>query len=108
MTGARRAVAAGLLLVSALAAAGLAAVPSQAPPGTSVERARAFSGDPHGSPAAARPPKERMGTYVLLAWVWISIAVLLVLVRLRVREADRTFRLGLDRAAARPPRNPEP
>lgn len=108
MTGKRRAVAAGLLLAAAFAASGFASGPPQAPPGAAVERAQSPSEVSQGSPAAARPPKERMEVYVLLAWAWLSIGVLLVLVRLRVREADRTFRMGLYRgAAASPPRDPE-
>ncbi|OGD11819.1 MAG: hypothetical protein A2Y86_01445 [Candidatus Aminicenantes bacterium RBG_13_62_12] len=58
------------------------------------------------TPAAPRPPREQMAVYVLLAWVWLSIAVLLGLLRLRVREADRVFRMGLDRAAEKTPRGP--
>jgi hypothetical protein len=45
--------------------------------------------------APTRPPKERMGVVVLLAWVWLSIAVMIGILRLRVREADRVFRMGL-------------
>jgi hypothetical protein len=45
---------------------------------------------------SARPAKERVAVFVLLAWLWLSIAVLLGLLRLRVREADRVFRMGLD------------
>lgn len=108
MTEKRRAVAAGLLLAAAFAASGLAAGPPPASPGAKVERPQPASEVSPGSPAAARPPKERMEVYVLLAWVWLSIAVLFVLVRLRAREADRIFRMGLNReAAASPPRDPE-
>ncbi len=56
-------------------------------------------------PAAPRPAKERMAVYVLLAWVWLSIGVLLGLLRLRVREADRVFRMGLERPAEKTPKN---
>ena len=69
---------------------------------------------PQAAPAAAKPAVEkappqalvippmtileRTSIYVLLAWVWLAIAVLLWLLRLRVREADRVFKMGLDRA----------
>lgn len=107
MTGKRRLIAAGLLLAAALAAPALAPAPSQEPSGaTTLTPVAAGDGVPEGSPIAARPAKERMAVYVLLAWVWLLIAVLFVLVRLRAREADRTFRLGLDRAVERSPRNP--
>jgi len=56
--------------------------------------------------AAPRPPKERMSVYVLLAWVWFSIAVLLGLLRMRIREADRVWRMGLDRASEKAARGP--
>ena len=65
------------------------------------ERAKAQPGQtavtaPKGESAVPpRPPKERMGVAVLLAWVWLSIAVLIGILRLRVREADRVFRMGL-------------
>lgn len=57
------------------------------------------------NPAAPRPAKERMAAYVLLAWVWLSIGVLLGLLRLRVREADRVFRMGLERQAEKTLKN---
>jgi hypothetical protein len=55
----------------------------------------AITAPKEGSAVPPRPPKERMGVAVLLAWVWLSIAVLIGILRLRVREADRVFRMGL-------------
>jgi hypothetical protein len=49
-----------------------------------------------------------MAVYVLLAWVWFSIVALLGFLRLRIREADRVFRMGLDRAAENKPKESRP
>ncbi len=106
MSGKRRVVVAWLILATALAAAGPAAVPAQERSRAELAPPTTGDGIPEGSPLAARPAKERMAVYVLLAWAWLSIAVLVVLVRLRAREADRTFRLGLDRAVEGSSHNP--
>ena len=97
MKGRHRAIAvAGVLLLGALLAAGWLEAEAQDAPPASVKPAAAAPG--HGNPAAARPIKERMAVYVILAWVWLSIAVLLGFLRLRVREADRVHRMGFFRA----------
>ena len=93
----------GIFLLGSLVAAGVLEARVQETPQPSLKPAAANTPGQE-TPAAPRPPKERMAVYVLLAWVWFSIAVLLGLLRLRVREADRVFRMGLDRAAEKGPR----
>jgi uncharacterized membrane protein YphA (DoxX/SURF4 family) len=105
VNGRRRAIAAaGIILLGALFAAGWLESAAQEPPPTSLKPAAAEPG--HGDPAAARPAKERMAVYVILAWVWFSIAVLLGFLRSRVREADRVHRMGLYRAGEGPAKGP--
>lgn len=105
MKGRRRAIAvAGVLLLGALLAAGWLEAEIQDAPPVSVKPAAASPG--HENPAAARPVKERMAVYVILAWAWLSIAVLLGFLRLRVREADRVHRMGLFRAGDGSPQEP--
>jgi len=102
--GRRRAIAAAsVLLLGALLAAGWLEAEAQDAPSASLKPAAAPG---HGNPAAARPIKERMAVYVILAWVWLSIAVLLGFLRLRVREADRVHRMGLFRAGDGSPQEP--
>lgn len=68
----------------------------------SVEAAAAKPPAAESTPAP-RPPKERMGVSVMLAWIWFTIAVLFWLIRLRVREADRVFHMGLQPQAGKKP-----
>jgi hypothetical protein len=88
----------GIILLGSLVAADVLEARVQETPQPSLKPASATTPGQE-TPAAPRPPRERMAVYVLLAWVWFSIAVLLWLLRLRVREADRVFRMGPDRAA---------
>ncbi len=104
MNGRRRVIAAvGIFLWGSLVASGVLEARVQETPQPSLKPAAATTPGQE-PPAAPRPPKERMSVYVLLAWVWFSIAALLGLLRLRIREADRVFRMGLDRAAERNPK----
>ena len=95
-----------LAIVPCLFAAALAAWGQDAPT-VPVEQAAIKSPVQQAEPAP-RPPRERMAVYVLLAWVWFSIVALLGFLRLRIREADRVFRMGLDRAAEKNRRSPGP
>jgi len=88
-----------LALVPALVSGRLEARAQDAPQakvGPAAEKAPAQE-----TPAAPRPARERMFVRVLLGWVWLSITVLLWLLRLRVREADRVFRMDLDKGAGK-------
>jgi hypothetical protein len=98
--GHRAIAAAGLVLLGALLAAGFLEARPQDAPQAGLKPAAAPGQE---KPAAARPAKERMAVYVILAWVWLSIAVLLGFLRIRVREADRVHRMGLHRAGEGPP-----
>jgi len=95
--------AAGIFLLGSLVASGVLAARVQEAPQASVKSATATAPGQE-TPVALRPARERMAVHVLLGWVWLSIAVLLGLLRLRVREADRIFRMGLNRAAEKTPK----
>jgi hypothetical protein len=83
------------LVLMSLLFAGVPEAHAQGTPEASVGTATVNA--PEAKPiVSARPAKERVAVYVLLAWLWLSIAVLLGLLRLRVREADRVFRMGLE------------
>jgi hypothetical protein len=106
MNGRLRTVAAvGIFLLGSFVASGILEARVQETPQASLKPAAATTPGQE-APAAPRPARERMAVYVLLAWVWLSIAVLLWLLRLRVREADRIFRMGLNRAAEHSPKGP--
>jgi len=106
MNGRFRVVAAvGIFLLGSFVASGILEARVQETAQASLKPAAATAPGQE-TPAAPRPARERMAVYVLLAWVWLSIAVLLGLLRLRVREADRIFRMGLDRAAEHSPKGP--
>lgn len=102
----RVAAAVGIFLLGPLVASGVPEARVQEAPQASLEPAAATAPGPE-TLSAPRPAKERMAVYVLLAWVWLSIAVLLGLLRLRVREADRVYRMGLDRASEKASKGPE-
>jgi hypothetical protein len=95
-----------LVIVPCLFATALAALGQDAP-AAPVDQAAIKSPVQQAAPAP-RPPKERMAVYVLLAWIWFSIVTLLGFLRLRIREADRVFRMGLDRAAEKKPKESRP
>lgn len=101
----RTVAAAGIFLLGSIVASGILEARVQEAPQAAVKPAAATAPGQE-TPAAPRPARERMAVYVLLAWVWLSIAVLLGLLRLRVREADRIFRMGLNRAVEKPPKGP--
>ena len=106
MSGRLRAIAAAaIFLLGYLFASGVLEARVQEAPQATIKPAAATT-PAQETPAAPRPARERMAVYVLLAWVWLSIAVLLGLLRLRVREADRIFRMGLNRAAEKAPKGP--
>ena len=106
MNGRLRTVAAvGIFLLGSFVASGILEARVQEAPKAAVKPVAATAPGQE-TPAAPRPARERMAVYVLLAWVWLSIAVLLWLLRLRVREADRIFRMGLNRAVEKPPKGP--
>ncbi len=97
--------AAGILIWASLVASGVLEARLQDTAQPSLKPAT-ITAPGQESPATPRPARERMSVYALLAWVWLSIAVLLWLLRLRVREADRVFRMELDRAAEKAPVEP--
>jgi hypothetical protein len=101
----RTVAAAGIFLLGSFVASGILEARVQETPQASLKPVAATAPGQE-TPAAPRPARERMAVYVLLAWVWLSIAVLLGLLRLRVREADRIFRMGLNRAVEKSPKGP--